>query len=321
VLDASGRSRLRNELPYPIAVNYKRIGACVSDSLPKLTYVLRTAEMVARLLAIIALADMRRCFEGRRLPLEAGVRVEFRQRLAAPTFGQWMRFLREAVLAIRESGRRPFVEELETFCFQKGDRPTEEIRILDRLIERRNDMFHGRLNLGDRTVAAECAENIPALEHVLWRLLFLGEYRLAFVWPIEVEKRRNTDPKYHRTTLVLAGCAEPFDAERDVSRVLCESGEVLLLGRDRETYLTLDPFIVYSDEGFEDREDLAGRKVTVTTGIHDVFLYDGERAGRLRYVACNRGGVLSSDRSAAGEYLEKGLTEFVAMFEDGKAPD
>ena len=167
--------------------------------------------------------------------------------------------------------------------------------------------------------AAGCAETLPALERVLCRLLFLGEYSLSFVWPIEVEKRRNADPTYRRTTLVLTGCAEPFDAAREESSVLCESAEVLLLGGDRQSYLSLDPLVVYSDEGFEDREDLTGRRVTVTTRIHDVFLYDGNQGGRLRYVACNRGGELVSDRSASREYLERGLTDFLAMFGDAQA--
>ena len=65
--------------------------------------------------------------------------------------------------------------------------------------------------------------------------------------------------------------------------------------------------------------DLTGRRVTVTTRIHDVFLYDGNQGGRLRYVACNRGGELVSDRSASREYLERGLTDFLAMFGDAQA--
>ena len=123
--DAAGRSKLRNELPYPIAVNYKRIGACAADSLPKLTYMLRTAEMTARLLAIIALTDVRRGLGAEHLPAQAKLRSDFRQRFAGPTFGQWLRFLRAAHLRQRDSGKRPFVAELEDFFFDKGDNSTE----------------------------------------------------------------------------------------------------------------------------------------------------------------------------------------------------
>ena len=46
----------------------------------------------------------------------------------------------------------------------------------------------------------------------------------------------------------------------------------------------------------------------------DVFLYDGARDGVLRFVACNRGGKLTSDRHRSREYLEDGLREFLQRF-------
>jgi len=316
-IDNATRNRFRYDLPYPIAVNYKRIGACPESNPAKLMYILKTAEMAARLLGVITVAELRRGFAGKSLP-DGPFRRDLPSRLAKPTFGTWLWIVREGVRTLADAKVVPFAEGLSTFCLDRDGKPSAAMRALNDLVTQRNRFMHDRVPpdewLKPRELPRSCEESLPWLERALAAMVFLTDYPVAFVSPITVEKKRYGDPRYIKDMLVIAGCAEHFDVERESSEGICESGEVLLLDRQGRRYMNLDPLILYSDEGTEEKDAPDGGRARMRTGIWDVFVYNGRSAGGLSYLACNKGGELSSRESSAAEYIERGFAEIEAMF-------
>ena len=86
-------------------------------------------------------------------------------------------------------------------------------------------------------------------------------------------------------------------------------------------YLNLDPLILYSNEGVEEKTGADGDRVTVQTGIHDVFLYNGRNGNHYTYLACNKGGELTTRDAQAREYLERGFGEIKALFGVGSGAE
>ncbi|MBI4705423.1 MAG: hypothetical protein HY744_30335 [Deltaproteobacteria bacterium] len=327
MLDAQGlkaaRERFRHQLPYPIAINYKRIGACPEPNATRLMYVLKTAEMSVRLLGIVALADLRRIFGKSRVP-DGAFGGELGGRFGSPSFGTWLWILRESLKLLRSSGAEPFVPELRDFHFTGKDKSTDNVKALDELCVIRNRFAHDQVGpeewLVPRQIPAMCERALPALEGVLQALLFLADYPIVLVSPILVEKKRGAAPRYVRNKILIAGCSDQFDVERDSVEHLCESAEVLLLHRDGQAYLNLDPLMVHSSEGVEERESTGGGKVHIRTDIPDIFLYNGGRAGSRRYLACNKGGELNSRDCSAADYIEGAFAELLGMLGAEQGP-
>src|SRR5258706_13145042 len=247
-VDRALRERFRYSLPYPLAISYKRIGACPDDA-TRLMYVLKTGEMVARLLGIIAVADLRRT------GVAAAHPSEFGRRFGAPSFGTWLWILRESIGAMKTAGKPPFVKELASL-------PGENLKQLEDLCVIRNRFTHDGVPpdewLQPRQLPQTCESANTALEQVLGTLLFLADYQLVVVEPAEVKKKRNQPPRYVREKIVMAGCADVFDRDKEMSDEICETSEALLIDASGQ-YLNLDPLILYSNEGQEER-DIDGNK-------------------------------------------------------------
>jgi hypothetical protein len=296
-VDRAMRERFRYSLPYPLAICYKRIGAC-PDEATRLMYVLKTGEMIARLVGIIAVADLRRS------SVPAAHPAEFGRRFGAPSFGTWLWILRESLGALKEAGKTPFVQELPSFVYQSNKQ-------LEELVVIRNRFTHDGVPpdewLQPRQLPQTCEAATSALEQVLAGLLFLADYQLVVVSPAEVVKKRGKPPRYVREKIVMSGCTDVFDRDKDVSDEICETKEALLIDGSG-AYLNLDPLILYSNEGTEER-DVDGNKRTFNTEIYDIFLYNGGRQTNRRYLACSKGGDLTSKDASEGEAIEASFTE------------
>lgn len=303
-VDRALRERFRYSLPYPVAISYKRIGACPDDA-TRLMYVLKTGEMIARLLGIIAVADLRR------VGVAAAHPVDFGRRFGSPSFGTWLWILRESLLALREAGKPPFVKELAEFTLVGGERPTDAMKKLEELVVIRNRFTHDGVPpdewLQPRQLPQTYEGAIAALEQVLASALFLADYQLVVVSPATVIKKRGAAPRYVREKIVMSGCADVFDRDKDESSEICETAEALLIDPSG-AYLNLDPLILYSNEGLEER-DVDGNKREFKTEIFDIFLYNGGKPTNRRYLACSKGGDLTSKDAETGESIEASFTE------------
>ena len=316
------RARFRAVLPYPVAISYKRIGACPEPDASRLLYILKSAEMLARLLGLLAVADMRRVFSGRPMPASSP-RDKLGAALRRPTFGSWLWILRTAMELIVDAGEQPFLPQLQGICLDTNGKPSCALRCLGELVTVRNRFAHDGVPqdewLHPRQIPAACETSLPLLDAALQDALFLEDYPLVFISPIKVEKKRGAEPLYQRTTAQLTGHSDLFDMECQVSGNLTETAEVLVHDPARGRHLNLDPFVVYSDEGTEERVAIDGSKNTIATNILDVFLYNGARGKHFSYLACNKGGELASHRCSRCDYLESGFRGFFALLDDAAA--
>ncbi len=296
-IDRALRERFRYSLPYPLAICYKRIGACPDDA-TRLMYVLKTGEMIARLLGIIAVADLRRT------GVQAAHPAEFGRRFGAPSFGTWLWILRESLKALEAAGKTPFVRELPELVSAANKQ-------LEQLVVIRNRFTHDGVPpdewLQPRQLPQTCETALADLEQVLAAALFLADYQLVVVSPAQVVKKRNAKPRYIREKIVMSGCADVFDRDKDESDEICETAEALLIDPSG-AYLNLDPLILYSNEGLEER-DVDGQKRSFRTEIFDIFLYNGGKPTNRRYLACSKGGDLTSRDAEGGDAIESSFTE------------
>jgi hypothetical protein len=297
--------RFRFHLPYPLAINYKRIGACPRNDAQRLMYVLKTAEMTARFLGIVALAELYRMAP----PARLGGGPELVRRLSAPSFGTWLWILREVLAVVDLDRAQSVVRKLAAFYGRDG-KPTAAARKLEALCATRNRFAHDGVPadewLEPRQIPHVGEQSLAELEAVLGELMFLIEFPLVVMSPVEVKKRRGSAATFVRTRINMTGCADPFDKDEDASDELCETAEALLLDQRARTYLNLSPLVLYSNEGVEDRER-DGQRTQVRTELYDIFLFNGGGPGRRRYLACGKGGVLNGNDLADADHIDAQL--------------
>jgi len=319
--DAIISPRLKNEFrysfPYPVAINYKRIGGVSEANANKLMYILKTSEMIVRLLAIITLCDIRYKLKDKDIP-DCALKKDFKRRFSSPSFGTWFWILRESLILLHESGSDLFIPELFDFHFTQKMKPTEDIKLLNDILIIRNRFIHDKVSpdewLQPKELPLTCEASLKKLEKVLAKLMFLADYPLIYVSPIIVEKKRYTDPQFIRDTLYILGCADQFDKDKLKADNICESSEVLLFSQSTNDYLNLDPFIIYSNDGMSEITAPDGRKIMANTNIYDVFLYNGGSEKKIEYIACNKGGNMASKQSPKMDYLHEGYANLISLF-------
>jgi hypothetical protein len=235
--------------------------------------------MIGRFLAIVAVADLRRL----RLAIDAAHGLA--RGLAKPTFGVWLSMLREA---LRANPGQPFVRELRDFHRSNTGRLGDLNAIRNRIV---HDEVPQNEWIEPRQLPNALSQAVELLEAVLEDLAFLCKYELAVVRPAYVEKTRRAQPRYIREKIVLSGCADVFDRVSEPSTAVCETSEILLFAEDG-AYLNLDPLVLYSKEGIEERVT-NGETKQVATEITDIFVYNGHKGNGRQFFACGRGGTLT----------------------------
>lgn len=300
-------------LPYPIATAMRRIRACHEKDAKRLKYVLQAAEMSARFLGVVVLADLRRGMrEGWIESNETLGRCA--ESLRRPSFGHWIEILREGerVLAERDEAFMPELREL-TFGRKLGS-PGPALEALQEIVSVRNRFAHGDMSAPE--IAKTCDELEEVMQGMLREMDFIEDYMPYYVKTVNVHQRRLKEPNFSHQFWLLAGAYQ--DPEAIFSeRPWHTDTEDFILEREGGGFLNLHPLYLYLDS----------EKYDETSGVHpDLYVLNGyERKNRgwnLKYLPCGASGrefgSLELENEAERELAEQGLRELLELFGVGQ---
>ncbi|MCB1877930.1 MAG: hypothetical protein KDH88_18300 [Chromatiales bacterium] len=295
-------------LPYPIATAMRRIRACHDKDAKRLKYVLQAAEMTARFLAIVVLADLRESIRAQRLePNEALAR--FPDSLRRPSFGHWIEILREGERLLADS-EDAFMPELRDLVFaRKLGSPGEGLNLLQDIVTVRNRFAHG--DMGPAEIAKSCDELEAMMADLLRAMDFIEDYMPYYVKTVNVHRRRLEASKFAHQFWLLAGAYQ--DPEAIFSeREWHTDTEDFILEKEGGGFLNLHPLYLYLDP---ERYDEA-------SGIRpDLYVMNGferkKQGWKIHYLPCGTSGREFNSQeleyASEREMAERGIEELLQL--------
>jgi len=279
-------------LPVPIAVSYRRIRACHALDAKRLKHILQTAEMTARLLGVVVLANLRDELKAGRMA-SAPATGRFIEALRRPSYGHWMEIVREGVKLFRQS--ELFIPELEPLVF-KGASPARPYELLSELLTLRNRFAHGDMSGPEITRA--CTDAEKDVTEVLARLDFFEAYPFYFVRRVRVRKRALAPCRYTHEFWLLNGPYADPEAVSEEREWHTDTDEVILQRADNR-FLNLDPLLLYLDrEAYDEASPLQP----------DLYILNGyQRSGQGfvgDFLPCGRSGQEFNSKACPEEERE-----------------
>jgi len=320
-----------DSLPYPMAASYRRIGACHDRDATRFRYVLQTAEMTARYLAISVICDLRDRWikahrEGRAdifLPPLSTPFLKASERLTYPSFGTWVTLMGEGTRCwtgeVDGNEHPPFIPGLRNALFPTDGSVGQLIHLFNSLVASRNRWAHNKI--GKAALGKECGDCEQQVDQLLRGLSFLEEYAPYYVRRIDLKQRRLKRTRYTHKFLQLTGAYQSPMAHKEMRTSHTETEEMILEGPDKE-HIHLDPLLLYLDsDSFDDPHGLKP----------DLYIFDGyeQRGTRLvlSYLPCGSyGRAFKTNKmhedmpdepampAEDQELLERGMQELLDFF-------
>lgn len=290
-MEEKNADEIIRQYPYPIAILY-RIAAGLNlkeDPDKKLEYILQTAESAARLVGIIALAELIVLKEKENIEIPNSIKSDFKKNIRRPGFGIWMNFAREGLSFLQNIGAEIVIPELKDLFYE--NRKESEFKIaLDKLIKLRNAIAHHKVVLDTKDKQESAALiSLNYLHTALYRLEFLKQLSFGYIKSIEVNKKPRQDPEFLHKGKTLKG--DSIGKGINLSSILhsFKETDAVIIRYDAETYLNLYPFYIY-DESSGDAAD--------------VFFYNGMDRNRLEYIGIDPGGKFFVENGEQEESLD-----------------
>lgn len=270
-----------DNFPYPIAACFTRLRTrqCKQPSYERLNHIFITAERISRYLASIVISECRAHMEIH-AELVGQCPLLFVEHIKNPSWGNWVRFIREGLIWLHQQQVDLIMPELHDFWFNAGLKPTKAVHALDVLVNIRNDnTAHHLSGLHDNEYPPLCEDTWEKLTIILEALAFLPHYELRFMHKIAVHNIRRRPLVYLHEYSSARGANDDFEADDESKSNLLESEATFLVDPQTRRYLNLEPLMVYEEDA----------------GIAaDVFFYKKmSRPENARYAACKKGGKFS----------------------------
>ena len=292
------------QYPYPIAILY-RIASGLNlkeDPDKKLEYILQTAESAARLVGIIALAELIALKEKKNMEIHNSIKTDFKKNIRRPGFGIWMNFAREGLVFLQDTGAGIVIPELSDLFYE--NRKESEFKIaLDKLIKLRNAIAHHKVVLDTKDKQESAAAiSLNYLHTALHRLEFLRQVSFGYIKSIEVNKKPRQNPEFLHKGKTLKGDSIGKGINLSSTLHSFKETDTVIIRYDAENYLNLYPFYIY--------EESAGDAA-------DVFYYNGTEGKRLEYIGIDPGGKFFVENRQQEDRLD--VDEEFDLLMSGKA--
>jgi hypothetical protein len=276
-MDESRINDIISQYPYPIAILYRIVAGLDLKEEPGkgVEYILQTAESTARLMGMMAVAELALLKEKNGVEMPNSVKTDFKKHLKRPSFGIWLGIAREGFAFLDDSGAEPVMPELKTL-FYEDKKETDFKTAMDKLVKLRNAIAHRKVVL-DSQDKQQSAANISLnyLHTALMRLEFLKDVSFGYIKSIEVNKKPRRNPEFLHKGKNLKG--DSIGKGINLSSVFSDFKETdtVIIRYDADSYLNLYPLYIY-DESSGDAAD--------------VFFYNGMDRNRLEYIGIDPGG-------------------------------
>ncbi|MFC1852264.1 hypothetical protein ACFL27_18870 [candidate division CSSED10-310 bacterium] len=295
---------VENNFPYPIAIEFRRLNTpdFLKPDYKRLKQILKSAEKTIHFLALIGLSDLLDKNLHQTFDIPDSFRKEFVNRFTRTTFGKWIALLRDTVRVFKDNGAQFFMEELSDFFIRGAKKEAEAQKAFNSLTTIRNGLEHPNFNPTPQVFKDLCQETESYLETIYQELDFIIDYQFLFVHNVSVKYHRFQQPGFSHTLAEVVGLTNEFSSFVRESKDLLHSPSVIIAREDDEEFMSLEPLIIYSDEGEEK--------------IADIFLYtDWDRKKRLiRYIPADKGGKFNLLDTSFAEVYAPTLLRFFQAF-------
>ncbi len=304
LMDNQVKRKVTNEYPYPVTIDFMRLNTPdYREPGPKrLGKIIDVAENTIHFLALISLNDLleNRVKDG--FPVPDGFRSRFRGNFTRTSMGKWGELLRETIRIFLANGIPMFMEETAGFFISGTSGESEAQTAFNQITAIRNRMQHKEENPSRSETEQLCNRAEDLLATVLDRLDFLAGYQFLYVNKITVDYHRWSDPQYRiDLSSIIGSNPELFDAQTEKSARLINTPAIIISKPGTQTYLNLEPLVIYSDEG--------------NMGIPDIFLYmDWEKGSGIKYKPIWKGGTFNLLETRERSVLTNSLLRFFEYF-------
>jgi len=171
---------IRRRFPHPIAAAWHRVSLATTDA-DKIKRLLACLEVYARTLAGVLVADY--------LTGPPNDSVEkFLHKLDKPSLGHWIGTIRSIIKYQKKAKTvAPFIPEAIDWYLTKG-RPSDQAKLLDELVQLRNDEAHGRA-LSAAETAARATRLLADMRRLFTGCGWLAAYRPFRVLTLSLSRR------------------------------------------------------------------------------------------------------------------------------------
>lgn len=238
-------SRVRHYFPHPVAFAWHRV-LVVTNHAERIRQITAFLDVVCRYLVVTQVPEYLR---GE--PVEV-VEVALR-RLGRPSLGTWVGLLRELLRANRSRvDGDAFAPVASSWYFTRKGKPSDAAKMLDRLVQLRNQEAHGTRGMSPGLLAERCEEMVDLSRRLLESLGWLCGYRL--VRPVSMRPRREGGMRGKLQPLLgVAAHSEPLGASWDVPLL---EGHVYLVNPVGEAFLELFPLLQVRDDPVQGAEQV-----------------------------------------------------------------
>lgn len=293
--------KVENEYPYPISIEFRRLNTVEygNNDFKRLMQILKIAEVAIHFLAVVATVDLldEKLKVGLNIP--DSFSKEFKGRFTRTSFGKWIALLREIVKIFKSNNRIMFIEELADFFIKGKSSESDAQKSFNKLTTMRNKLAHPDRKLTPKEFENLCNEAEDELVLILEELDFIIDYRFLYVNKVSVEYHKRQKPKFEHSFSEIIGLTNEFSSYKEKKEEFLHTPS-MIIEKDNNEYINLEPLIIYSDEGNNE--------------IPDVFIYSDWNKNNIKYKASDKGGEFNLIGTKYEDILKEELKLFFSEF-------
>jgi hypothetical protein len=303
-MDNQLKRKVTNDYPYPVTIDFMRLNTpdYKDPDLKRISKIIDVIENTIHFLALIALNDLLEKRLKQEFLIPDSFKSRFRNNFTRTSMGKWGELLRETIKIFKSNNIPMFIEELAGFFITDKSAESEAQQAFNQITGIRNKLQHKEENYSRLETEQLCLKSEELLETILKELDFITDYQFLYVNKITVDFHRWADPNYRiDLSNIIGSNPELFDTQTEKSASLINTPAIIVAKKDTNSYLNLEPLVIYSDEG--------------NLGIPDIFMYmDWEKNKAIKYKPIWKGGTFNLYEAKEGPILTKELLTFFEFF-------
>lgn len=298
------KRKVANDYPYPVTIDFMRLNTpdYRKCDIKRIGKIIDVTENTVHFLALVALSDLLENRVKSIIEIPDNFQLRFCDNFTRTSMGKWGELLREIIKIFKRANVSMFIEELADFFVKDSAGESVAQSAFNKITTIRNKLQHKDKHYSRTEIETICLEVEQYLETILKEMDFIADYPFLYVNRVSVDYHRWSEPIYDiDLSSIIGSNPELFDSQRETSASLINTPAIIVTREKTNVYLSLDPLIIYSDEG-----DLK---------IPDIFLYmDWEKGKKIKYKPIWKGGEFNLLQTSDQGILVNTLLKFFEHF-------
>jgi hypothetical protein len=298
---------VENEYPYPLALEFRRLNTreYLAKDESRLRQILKLSETTIHLIALICVVDLLENCTRQVITITDDFKKQFPLLFTNTSFGKWIVLACECHKLFSDAEKPMFIAEMRDFFIDETGEESESLRAFNTITAIRNKLSHPEFSMTNKIIEEFCIETEGNLMTILKGLEFLTKYSFLYVDHILVKYRKWNNPTFFHTFSDVSGNSSEFNAYNKIlSEIVNTPALIITKGSGEESYLNLDPVLIYSNEG--------------ENKIADIFMYiDWDKESTVKYKPVWNGGSLGLSGTTIGPEIISSLLKFFEFLSEG----